>query len=149
MPIAGAEPCGGGAVLIVSYNGRDLLADCLTSLFQSPDCPPARQIIVVDNASKDGSAEMVAQRFPCVRLLQLSANTGFTGGNNAGFELIRRELPHVRYVALLNQDTLVKANWLAEMVKLAERSPDVGAIQAKLLLVTLLTIPCGPVQSVM
>lgn len=121
------------AILIVSYNGREFLADCLDSIFASGDAPPREQIIVVDNASTDGSADVVAQRYPGVRLLRLETNSGFTGGNNTGVELIRRELPAVKYVALLNQDTIVAPLWLAALVHLAETRQDAGAIQAKLL----------------
>ena len=61
--------------------------------------PPARQIVVVDNASTDGSADLVQERYPEVTILRLGSNTGFTGGNNAGVDLIRKTWPHVRYVA--------------------------------------------------
>ncbi|MBX3002183.1 MAG: glycosyltransferase [Caldilineaceae bacterium] len=72
-------------VIIVSYNVRDLLRNCLHSIFASASLSAdwlTVEIIVVDNASQDGSAEMVAAEFPSVRLIASSQNLGFTGGNN-------------------------------------------------------------------
>ncbi len=73
-------------VIIVSYNVRELLHACLTSLFadiaRTPDLDA--QVLVVDNASADGSADMVAEAFPQVELIASEENLGFAGGNNQG-----------------------------------------------------------------
>ena len=78
------------AVVVVSYNVRDLLAACLSATFASLAASPELDatVHVVDNASRDGSAEMVAREFPSVRLTASADNLGFAGGNN----LILREL---------------------------------------------------------
>ena len=120
------------ALLIVSYNGMEFLPDCLASIFASPDAPPAPQIVVVDNASGDQSAQFIASTYPQITLLPLPTNTGFTGGNNAGFDFIRKQMPHVRFVALLNQDTIVRSGWLTALLE-AAHAPDVASVQAKLL----------------
>lgn len=120
------------AILIVSYNGMEFLADCLASIFASPDAPPPEQVVVVDNASSDGSAEFLASTYPQITLVTLPTNTGFTGGNNVGFDLIRKQMPHVRFVALLNQDTIVGEGWLGALLE-AAGGPDVASVQAKLL----------------
>ncbi len=71
------------AVVVVSYNTRDLLAACLHSVYASPLPTGARlSVVVVDNASADGSAAMVAQDYSQTRLIASIANLGFTGGNN-------------------------------------------------------------------
>ncbi len=120
------------AILIVSYNGMGFLADCLASIHECGELPPPGQIVVVDNASTDGSADFVEQNYPEVTCIRLASNTGFVGGNNAGFAHIRQQMPNVRYVALLNQDTIVRPGWLAALRE-AVQPEDVGCAQAKLL----------------
>jgi GT2 family glycosyltransferase len=122
------------AVVIVSYNGRDLLKQCLQSILASPDVPPQAHIIVVDNGSTDGTLYMLRDEFAGVTVIPLRQNQGFAGGNNVGFGYVRTRLPLVRYVALLNQDTIVRPMWLVALYQLAEQRPDAGSIQAKLLL---------------
>jgi GT2 family glycosyltransferase len=121
------------AVLIISYNGAGYLRDCINSVLKSPDAPPPSQVIVVDNASADGSADLVRRHFPQLTLIRLEENTGFAQGNNVAYEHVRRHFPHVRHVALLNQDTVVAENWLREAILTAEASPDIAAVQSKLL----------------
>jgi GT2 family glycosyltransferase len=121
------------AILIVSYNGLELLRDCLASVFASPDPPPANQVVVVDNASSDGTADWLKSHYPQVTCIVSPTNRGFAGGNNIGFAHIRSTLPQCRYVALLNQDTVVKPGWAEPLVKLADARPEAGSIQCKLL----------------
>lgn len=121
------------AVLIISYNGAAYLRDCLNSILQSPDAPPAQQVVIVDNASGDGSADLVCTHYPQVTLLRLRENTGFASGNNVAYAHVRQHWPQVRHVALLNQDTVVARNWLKELVTTAESSEDIGTVQSKLL----------------
>jgi N-acetylglucosaminyl-diphospho-decaprenol L-rhamnosyltransferase len=98
------------SVVIVTWNGRPHLEVCLTALLgqQGVDA----ETIVVDNASTDGTAEVVRARFPWVRLLVLPENRGFAGGNNAGV----REAGG-QYVAFLNDDTSVDRGWLSALRK--------------------------------
>ena len=81
------------AVVIVSWNVRDLLARCLESLFTDLDSSPIdSRVVVVDNASHDGSVEMIRSRFPRVELIACGDNLGFAGGNNVGLRALG--LPH-------------------------------------------------------
>jgi N-acetylglucosaminyl-diphospho-decaprenol L-rhamnosyltransferase len=91
--------------------------------------PPFRsEVIVVDNASSDGSADMVCQEFPSVQLIASQVNRGFTGGNNLGLEQSRG-----RYVLLLNPDTEVIGDALAQMIKYMEEHPSTGVLGPRLL----------------
>jgi len=128
-----ARACDATAILIVSFNGIAYLKDCLDSVIASPDAPPATQIIVVDNASADGSVELIQTFFPGIKLLRLPVNTGFAHGNNVAFAYVRENLPQVRFVALLNQDTIVARNWLKELRDALMSFDDIGSVQSKLL----------------
>lgn len=110
------------SVIVVNYNGRRLLADCLHSLRRQTYPRHRFEIVVVDNASTDGSAEFLQQRFPDVRLVRLSRNTGFAGGNNAGFTVARGE-----WIALLNNDAVAEPGWLAASVN-AGTPADIGGV---------------------
>lgn len=114
------------SIIIVSWNVRDLLRACLRSLTTAP-CPLTTELIVIDNASTDGSAEMVAAEFPDAKLICNSANLGFTRGNNQGLALARG-----RYVLFLNPDTEVVGDALATMVAYMEAHPRVGALGPQL-----------------
>ena len=103
-------------VVIVNYNTRDLVLACLRSLSLSSEDP---QIIVVDNASDDGSAEAVRSEFPHVELLAMPENRWYCGGNNLG--LVRAE---GKYVMLLNPDTEIEADSLTYMVDFMEWNPE-------------------------
>ncbi|MCC7354781.1 MAG: glycosyltransferase family 2 protein [Anaerolineae bacterium] len=123
------------AVIIVNWNVRDLLRRCLASLDDSARRGGlATAVIVVDNASHDGSAEMVKAEFPGVRLVASERNLGFTAGNNLGlralFEYPENDLP--RYVLFLNPDTEVVGDALATMVRYLDAHPAVGVIGPQL-----------------
>jgi len=124
------------AVLVVCFNGRRVLGDCLRSVLDSEDPGLARRVIVIDNASTDGSAEFVRCNFPDTDLLQLPANRGYGGGANAGWDHVCRAYPRTQYLALLNQDTIVKSGWLAALVAHVQQHRAVAAAQPKLLLWT-------------
>ena len=113
------------SVVIVSYNTRDLLRDCLQSLRTSVGLQ--LEIIVVDNASADGSAEMVRDEFPEVILLPQSINTWYCGGNNIGIKRATSD-----YVLLLNPDTEVAPDALALMVRFLLQNPDYAGVTAQL-----------------
>ena len=104
------------SILIVSWNTRDLLAQCLASVYaHPPDCP--YDVWVVDNASADGSAAMVRQRFPDVHLIQNTENAGFARANNQAIRSSNGEL-----VLLLNSDTIVQQGALGRMVSFAAQA---------------------------
>jgi GT2 family glycosyltransferase len=111
------------SVLILNWNGRDLLRRCLASL-RSQGWRDF-ETIVVDNGSSDDSASMVAQDFPEVRLLALQTNTGFCGGNNRAYAVSRGDL-----VVLLNNDAELAPDFLARMIEAADMEPDFGMFAA-------------------
>lgn len=108
--------------IIVSYNTRQELEDCLASLEAGPPAVP-HAVIVVDNASSDGTVEALRTRWPRVRLIESGANLGFAAANNLGIRASTSEL-----VLLLNSDTLVPAGALDAMVTELLAAPDVGAL---------------------
>lgn len=113
------------SIIIVNFNGGVHLQRCLASLAEYPPQVPA-EVIVVDNASTDGSPAIVAQ-FPGVRLLALANNGGFSAGNNAGIRASSGEL-----ILLLNNDTIVKAGALDTLVSRLEAQPGAGVAGPRL-----------------
>lgn len=121
------------AIVILNYNTRDLLVDCLTSLRHPPGVDVVT--VVVDNCSSDGSADRVAQQFPAVELVRSPANDGFAAGNNQGLRALGfPEHGVARYAMLLNPDTVVPPGALARMVAFADANPDIGVVGPKLML---------------
>jgi GT2 family glycosyltransferase len=115
------------SIVIVNWNTRDLLTQCLDSIYaHPPDCEFA--IWVVDNASSDGSAQMVGARFPNVRLIKNRENLGFARANN---QALRASTG--LYLLLLNPDTEVSANALTQLVKYLQNHPKVGIAGANLI----------------
>ncbi|MFW6143410.1 MAG: glycosyltransferase family 2 protein [Patescibacteria group bacterium] len=108
------------SIVIINYNTKDLLAQCLDSLEESRH--PSYEIIVVDNASTDGSAEMVEKKFPWAQVLRSPRNLGFSSGNNLAVPETRG-----RYVLFLNSDTEVPPETLPEMVRFMDSHPRAGA----------------------
>jgi GT2 family glycosyltransferase len=115
-------------VVIVSYRCRELLRACLGSLEEHP-ASRRMQVFVVDNASHDGTIEMVKSKFPKVRLRAARENLGFARANN----LAIRE-GSASYVLALNPDTRVTAGALDGMVKLMDERPDIGIAGCRLVL---------------
>lgn len=107
------------SVIIVNFNGKRFLKDCLDSI--SNQNYPNYEIILVDNGSTDGSAEFVEKNYPHVNLIKNEKNLGFAEGNNVGIRGALKD-PNVKYVALLNNDTVVERNWLFELVRVAEEN---------------------------
>jgi N-acetylglucosaminyl-diphospho-decaprenol L-rhamnosyltransferase len=127
-------------IVIVNFNTRALLERCLASVYASRDhrdCPSLR-IVVVDNDSRDGSAEMVAAAFPNVELIHNRANVGYPSANNQGLALLGYGDGHLpeeapRYALLLNADTEVPPDVFAKVVRYADANPDVGVLGPKLI----------------
>lgn len=113
------------SVIILNWNTRDLLRDCLSSLhpFSSE-----WEVLVVDNASTDGSVALVQNQFPAVQLITSTANCGFAAGNNLGLRASTG-----RYVLLLNSDTLVMPGALTALVRFMDEYPAAGAVGPRLL----------------
>jgi N-acetylglucosaminyl-diphospho-decaprenol L-rhamnosyltransferase len=124
-------------IVIVNYNVRDLLRDCLQSIGDSRGDLTYR-VCVVDNGSLDGSADMVAAEFPEVQLIR-AENLGYARGNNLGMRALgfgedgRAETrPAPRHVLLLNADTILPPSALADMLTFMESCPQAGIAGARL-----------------
>ncbi len=122
-------------IVIVSWNVKDLLAACLDSVVANNVL--STEIIVVDNASTDGSVDMVRRRFPQVKLITHDKNLGFAGGNNIGLrawglDTLRSTLDTPRYALLLNPDTIAHGDALTAMVRFMDATPQAGACGARL-----------------
>jgi GT2 family glycosyltransferase len=107
------------SVVIVNYNGKRWLEGCLAAL-AAQDIGPV-EIVLVDNASSDGSADFVRERFPAVRVEACDRNLGFAAGNNAGARLARG-----RYLAFLNNDTIPASGWLGALIRALEADRSVA-----------------------
>lgn len=115
------------SVVIVNYNGRQYLENCLRSLIREEH--REYEIILVDNASTDGSARYVEQAFPKVRVIRNEANLGFGQGSNVGARQAKG-----RYLAFLNPDTVVEPGWLEALIAALEADPQAGLATSKVLL---------------
>ncbi len=114
------------SIIIVNFNTRELLSDCLKSIFKK-EMKYEFGVVVVDNGSSDGSAEMVKNNFPKVRLIRHKENSGFAGGNNSGLKAIG-----ARYYLLLNSDTVVPVGSIERLVDFMETSGfGVGSCKLK------------------
>lgn len=144
------------AVVIVSWNVRALLEQCLRSLSTFPCTLTSQRVIVVDNASTDGTVDMLRERFPNVDVIANTENRGFTGGNNDGLKLAQtlwstrvgarlgqtlNPGAHSNYALLLNPDTEVSRGALDELVGYAEADAQAGVVGPQL------RYPDGRVQS--
>lgn len=115
------------SVIIVSYNTRQLLDDCLQSLQQAVAPDGGLEIIVVDNASGDGSPQMVQQKYPHVQLVSSPTNRGFSAANNMGTAVSTG-----RYLLFLNSDTRISPQSLIQPLHYLQTHPTAGAITVQL-----------------
>ncbi|MEQ1795160.1 MAG: glycosyltransferase family 2 protein, partial [Nitrospira sp.] len=114
------------SLIIVNWNTRDLLERCLRSIDGGVD-GLAAQVLVVDNGSADGSAELVANQFPLVQLVRNQQNAGFARANNHAYGLTQG-----RYVLLLNPDTELQAGAVKQMVRFLDADPQRAGVTAVL-----------------
>jgi GT2 family glycosyltransferase len=113
------------SAIIVSFNVRDFILDTLRAYYET--CGSEAEVIVVDNASSDGSAEAVKERFPQAQLLGLGHNVGFGIANNKGLELSHSDL-----VLVMNPDVVVRPGCVAALQRFMVEHPDVGAAGPRL-----------------
>jgi len=115
------------SILIVSWNVRELLLACLAALPEAVGDSFSYEVIVVDNASQDGTVAAVREQFPEVQVIANAENRGFTGGNNQALAAATG-----RYLFLLNPDTKPLPGSIAELARYLEEHPDVGMVGPRL-----------------
>lgn len=117
-------------VIVVNYNGAHLLPACLDALAAQVGDAPAFETVVVDNASVDGSCELLAADYPWATLIANETNLGFAGGNNVALRQLRTP-----YAVLLNNDAVPEPGWLRELLGVFEQqgNHDVGIVTGKVL----------------
>ncbi len=113
------------SIIVVNYNGGTLLTECIESVYLNTR---DFELIVVDNASKDGSEKKALERFPSTVLIKNPSNFGFARANNIGIRAARGD-----WIVLLNPDTVVTPSWLESLRSCAEKQPRTGLVQPKLL----------------
>ncbi len=115
------------SIVIPNWNGARFLPTCLDAL--KKQTYPHVEVIVVDNASSDGSQDLLKRDYAWVKLVDLPENRGFTGACNAGIHAAQGE-----FIALLNNDTEADPGWVAAVVDAFQRYPDIGSVASKMLL---------------
>lgn len=118
------------AIIIVSWNGKRYLKDCFDSLKRQSK--KDFKVIFVDNGSTDGSADFVRENYPEAEIKKLSRNTGFAAGYNLGMQTAIKD-DRIKHVIVLNNDTKLDEKFAEKIVACAERHPDAGSIQPKVL----------------
>ena len=115
------------SIIIVAWNVRQLLHDCLKSVYDQTESIDF-EVIYVDNASEDGSVEMVTEKFPKVKIIENRENKGFIKANNQGIEISKG-----KYVLLLNSDTIILDDAIAKTFKFAEEHPEAALVGCRVL----------------
>jgi len=114
------------SVIVVAYNPGPFLRDCVASVYSTQ---PEVEVVVVDNASTDGSVERAKAEFPAIRVVRNRRNAGFGAGNNAGAARARGT-----FLVFLNPDAVVTEGWLEALVRPLAEDPSVGLVTPKVLL---------------
>ena len=115
------------SIVIPNWNGKRFLATCLDSLRRQTE--KRLEVIIVDNASSDGSADFIKAGYAEVKLIELASNRGFTGACNRGIEAASGE-----FIALLNNDTELDEGWAGAILAAFAAHPEVGIVASKMLL---------------
>jgi len=115
------------SIVIVSYKVKYFLRQCIQSIYSS-NCNIQYEIIVVDNASNDGSTQMLAKYFPDVKVIANKDNLGFSKANNQGFRIVNSE-----YVLILNPDTIIQEDTLQRCYDYHKSHPAIGAIGVRMI----------------
>jgi len=111
------------SIIIVNYQTKDYLRRCLKPLYNHPSLNNNQEIVVIDNNSADGSVDMVREEFPYVKLICLDENVGFGRANNIGIKSSKG-----KFLILLNSDTEMSQQTLAQMVEYIEQNEDIGIL---------------------
>jgi len=116
------------SVIILGYWGREFVDDCLSSVLDQDLPPDQYEVLYVDNGSRDRAGELVRERYPRARVLELDRNHGYAEGNNIGF---RNTMGSV--AVFLNEDTAVHRSWLRELIEAVHASPQIAAAHANII----------------
>ena len=114
------------SIIIPHWNGIEVLSECLDSLEKTTY--PNLEIIVVDNASSDGSQDWVSLHYPNIKLIENNTNLGYAGGCNKGAEACTGD-----YLVFLNNDTIHENNWIETLADFLNLNSEVSAVQPKIL----------------
>ncbi|MGD1151812.1 MAG: glycosyltransferase family 2 protein [Syntrophales bacterium] len=114
------------SIIIVSYNTRDLIGACLDSIVSINDC--GKEVFVVDNASTDGSVELIKNNYPSVHIIINKANRGFAAANNQALKLSKG-----RYIFFLNPDAEFLPSTFQHMISFMDQTPHVGLAGVKMI----------------
>lgn len=120
------------AVVILNWNTEGFLRKFLPGLVRSVEAVHGAEVVVADNASTDGSVQVVRELFPDVEILVFERNLGFTGGYNEAFRLLEQSHPEMEYFLLINSDIEVGQGWLEPLVEWMDTHPECGACAPKL-----------------
>src|SRR3990170_171519 len=115
------------SIIIVSWNTRDILRNCLASVFRNI-LESSCEVIVIDNGSSDGSVGMVQKDFPQVILIKNKENKGFAAANNQGIRIATG-----RYILLLNSDTIVLGDAISKTIQFADSEPQAAVVGCQIL----------------
>jgi GT2 family glycosyltransferase len=115
-------------IIIVNWNGKQYLDDCLSSL--EDQTYKFFKTIIIDNNSSDDSVEFIKKKFIQIKIIQNTQNFGFAQGNNIGIKYALQNNADI--IILLNNDTIVDKNWLQEMINTANSNKKIGLVQAKI-----------------
>jgi len=110
------------SIIIVNWNVKYLLSNCLNSIKEYLS-DIDYEVIVIDNASTDSSAQILKERYPWIRLIENKENQGFARANNQGFKMAKG-----KYILILNPDTIIKKNSIQKMIKRLESDPEIGIV---------------------
>src|ERR1700757_347853 len=114
------------SIIIVTWNGKRVVGQCLESL-RKYAADPSTEVLVVDNASSDGTPEMIREQFSFVKLLTNAANLGFAKANNIGIAQSKG-----RYVCLVNSDVVVPNGCIEKAIAFMKREPSIGMLGPKM-----------------
>lgn len=117
-------------LIVLTYQGREHIGECLSSVGRQEEPPGGVKCLVIDNDSRDGTPELVRDAFPDLEVIRNPRNLGFAAGNNVGIRLAMAA--GAEYVALLNMDTQVDPGWLTELVAAADSDPRAALIGARI-----------------
>jgi N-acetylglucosaminyl-diphospho-decaprenol L-rhamnosyltransferase len=116
------------SVIVLNYNGQQWLSGCLDAVLRQT-CAASFEVLLVDNGSDDGSAGLVAERYPAIRVVRNSENLGFAAGNNRGADAARGE-----WLVFLNNDTRAEPEWLERLHAAAVAHPEFALFTSRIVL---------------